>query len=678
MAAGLAELRTRSAALLAQERAVLLAAPALAVLLAWAAVEGGFSTVYWYPGALVVLALVISALAGRRPARGHLPRSAMVGLACLAAFTVWSYCSIAWGDVRADAWDGANRTLLYLTVYGLFLLLPWTLRGAHAVIGTYAVGVAAIAGWTLWRAATVAEPMAYFGGGARFSAPTTYHNASSAVFAFAFFVLVYLAARAATPMLLRPVAAAGAVVLTVVSLLAQSRGWLGAVALAALLFLAIVPGRTRSSLVLLTVGVSVAPLVQRALDVNPAAELGEPGPALVAVGRATALAAAAAAALVVIWALVDRRYAPSARTARIADRAIGAVLAGGLVLAAVLVLALGSPREWASDGWREFTRVEEPSPASTGSYLTRGVGGNRYDLWRVAIRAFRREPLIGIGADNFAVDYFRERRALEEPRYPHSLELRALTQTGIVGTILLGAFLVAAFAAAARRQGEASAGLRAAVVVGAAYWLVHGSIDWFWEIPAVTAPVLAALGLASALPRDAEPAASDPRPPRGWAGRVPVVVASVLAAAAAASYAFPLVSALYVRNATRSWVTDAPAAFAALDRARRLNPLSDRPDLVEGAIASRLRQPERMRRAFGAAVERNRHSWYGVLELGIADALTGHRTQALAHLAAAAELNPLEPVIARVRRDVRAGKRVDPREIDAIFLRRLTRFAQPP
>jgi hypothetical protein len=674
VAAGLAELRTRSTALLIEERAVLLAAPALAVFLAWAAVEGGYSTIYWYPGALVVLALLVAALAGRRPPAGGLPRAAFLGLAFLAGFTVWSYCSIVWADVRADAWDGANRTLLYLTVYGLFLLLPWTLRGAHVVLGAYALGVAAIAAWTLGRAATAAEPLAYFGGGTRFSAPTTYHNANCALFTFVLVILVYLASRAGIPVLIRAVAAAGSVVLTVVSLLAQSRGWLAAIAVTILVFLAIVPARTRSAIALLIVAVTVAPLVERALDVNSAAEVGEPGLALVAVGRATVLAAAAAAALVVLWALVDRRYAPSARTVRIADRVLWRGLLAGLVLAAVLVVAFGSPREWASDGWREFTQVEEPERAPTGPFLTRGVSGNRYDLWRVAIRAFRREPLTGIGADNFAVDYFRERRALEEPRYPHSLELRVLSQTGIVGTVLFGAFLVAAFAAVAGRHWEASAGLRAAAVVGAVYWFVHGSIDWFWEIPAVTAPVLAALGAAAVTQRRAEPTESDLPSPR----RVPLAVAGIVVALmAVASYAFPLVSALYVRNATRSWVADASAAFAALDRARRLNPLSDRPDLVEGAIASRLREPERMRRAFGAAVERNPHSWYGLLELGIADSLTGQRTQALTHLAAAAELNPLERVIARVQQDVRAGKRVDPREIDAIFLRRLTRPAPP-
>ena len=34
-----------------------------------------------------------------------------------------------------------------------------------------------------------------------------------------------------------------------------------------------------------------------------------------------------------------------------------------------------------------------------------------------------------------------------------------------------------------------------------AYWAVHGSVDWFWELPALAAPAFAWLGLAGGLAR---------------------------------------------------------------------------------------------------------------------------------------------------------------------------------
>ena len=46
-----------------------------------------------------------------------------IALGCLAAYTALSFLSILWAAVPGDAWEGANRTLLYLLVFALFALL---------------------------------------------------------------------------------------------------------------------------------------------------------------------------------------------------------------------------------------------------------------------------------------------------------------------------------------------------------------------------------------------------------------------------------------------------------------------------------------------------------------------------------------------------------------------------
>jgi O-antigen ligase len=146
--------------------------------------------------------------------------------------------------------------------------------------------------------------------------------------------------------------------------------------------------------------------------------------------------------------------------------------------------------------------------AAAAPHLTSGGGGNRRDFWRVAWSSFRDHPLQGVGVDNFAVDYLRERHSTEQPLYPHSVVLRLFSQTGLVGAALALGFLGVALAAAApalRRSGGRSAGAAAGAMV--AYWLLHGAFDWFWEIPGLTAPVLAALGIAAALGRPPVPAA---------------------------------------------------------------------------------------------------------------------------------------------------------------------------
>ena len=65
-----------------------------------------------------------------------------------------------------------------------------------------------------------------------------------------------------------------------------------------------------------------------------------------------------------------------------------------------------------------------------------GLGSNRYDFYRVSLDEFTAHPVGGIGADNFQQQYLRHGRSSETPRYPHSVELRTLAQTGIVGALL--------------------------------------------------------------------------------------------------------------------------------------------------------------------------------------------------------------------------------------------------
>ena len=71
-------------------------------------------------------------------------------------------------------------------------------------------------------------------------------------------------------------------------------------------------------------------------------------------------------------------------------------------------------------------------------------------------------------------------------------------------------------------------------------------------------------------------------------------------------------------------------AYAILDRARTLNPLSARADLVAGAIAMREEDYPRAEEAFGRALDRHPDSWYAELELGVIAALEGRRDEALA------------------------------------------------
>jgi hypothetical protein len=378
------------------------------------------------------------------------------------------------------------------------------------------------------------------------------------------------------------------------------------------------------------------------------------------------LAALVAGAVMFLVALADRRARPSRSQERLAGRA----LAGLAVLVAVVGLVLfvsayGSPFTVAKKGWHAFKT--EASPYGGSSRFTGSLGTNRYDFWRVGWDRFTDKPLTGLGADNFQEAYLADRHSDNAPKYPHSVEVRAISETGLVGTALLivgvGAGLLAAVVAIRRRRGLGAAAA-AAATASFVYWLVHGSIDWFWEFPALGGPAFALLGLAAGLlPRRA---GGEGGPARGFSaargrGRRSARPALLIAlgVAAALSFAAPWLAEVQQDRAIGAWRTDPSSAFDTLDSAASLNPLNATPKLLAGSIALRLGRKADSQRYFREAIERDPGDAYAHLELGGLLAQAGRRGAALATLERAAKLDPRDDLTAGVLRRVRRGKPVD-------------------
>jgi hypothetical protein len=612
-------------------------------------------------------------LVAYRPGFREQPWQVLGALGCLAGFTLWTFLSITWADVQGDAWDGGNRTLLYLTVYALFALWPWRPAAAAVLLGIYVVATTGVVGGFFVRSATADNPAGFFTDG-RFADPAGYINANAALVLAAFWPALFLASRREVPWPLRGVMLGCAGVLLQLGLLPQSRGSLFAFPIVAVLYVAFVPGRARSLLVALPVAIVVAASLDPILDVYTVGESAPQfGGALDDAARTIVRTFIVLALVGAAFGLADRFLRIPERTAQPLRQTVGGLGAAAAVTAAIaLVLVYGNPVTRATDAWEEFKAGQTVDFGE--SHFTGGLGSNRYDFWRVAVGEFKDSPLTGIGADNFAVDYVRDRgRTGEEPLYPHSLELMVLSQTGMVGSVLFAGFLVCALAAAWRARllsGRFGRGLAAVAVIAFAYFFVHGSGDWFWEFPALGAPAFAWLGLAAGLARGADPPPEvAPRRRVLWSAGGTIVV--LLAAAAALSYVLPWLAAREVDLAARSWETEPAVAFERLDRARGLNPLSDRADLIAGAIAGRIGDLDRMRAAYSAALERNPRNWYAHLEIAILDANAGKRAAALRRLATARALNPFEPTIADVRRRVEEGQRVSLEVVSRTFLQRV-------
>jgi tetratricopeptide (TPR) repeat protein len=666
----------------------------VALFVIWACDQAGYPLTHWAPGALVLLALLGLSLLGSRRRLGEVPRALRVALACLALYTLLSFLSILWAQTQADAWEGANRTLLYLVVFALFALWPARGAGASLVLGAWTLAMIALAAFVLLHVDAAKNLASLFDDG-RLRYPGDYENASAATWAMVAWPALVLAAGDRVHWLARGAFAGGAVLLSGLALFSLSRGSLYSTPAMLILLFALLPGRLRTFLVLVPVAAGIgltAPAVLRVGD-----RLLHAGDAKAAMHTATlelALAALAVAAIVAMGAWAESRAELSAPALRQVRRGVGAIAIATLVaILAGAWIAAGDPAKRISHAWDTFKGGYATDSAS-GSRLTSGLGSDRYDFYRVALDEFLAHPLVGIGADNFRQQYLLHGRGHETPHYPHSVELRTLTQTGVFGAAIALAGLAAALLAAARslwprarRRDPLGVTVAGAALAGFAYWLVHGSFDWFWEFAGLGAPAFALLGLACALGWGAaERATAEGGEAAGEAGgatpardanvqqrrRMPrpvgAALASIIALAAVVTLVAPWFSQLRIQRAVRIWQTAPRHAYADLDDAASLNPLSGEPYLLAGSIALRFGDLVHAQHEFSLALGRDPRDAYATLELGAIASASGRQRDAIALLARAARLAPRDELIQEALGYVRSGHKVSIEQLNRSIL----------
>jgi O-Antigen ligase len=491
--------------------------PALAAVvlfLVWATSQAGYPLTHWTPGALIVLALLAMAVLAVPLSLAEIPLSVKIAVGCLAGYTVLSYLSIVWAAAPAAAWEGANRTLLYLMVFALFALWRGRSTSAALLVGAWTLAMVGLAVY-------VAVRLDGAGGGSfdalfteeRLSYPVGYPNAAAAQWLMAFWPALLFARGRSLPWGLRGLLAGGAVVLADVALFSQSRGSFYSLVPMLVLVFAFVPNRLRTFAVAVPVAVGVAATAPLVLRVGERLEKGQSTSSAVHSAIVAMFLAAVLVGIVVgLVAAVESRRALSPRLARGVRRGVAALAVATLVVVLVGgVVAAGHGERGSGVGGKLVTRVRHSWESFEGGYATSnsggnrlvsGLGSNRYDFYRVALHEFAAHPVLGIGADNYQQQYLRIGRSNETPRYPHSVELRTLTQTGLVGALLAVVGLAAALVAgwqAMRRADPLGRTVAAAALGGFAYWIVHGSFDWFWEFAGLASPAFALLGVACSL-----------------------------------------------------------------------------------------------------------------------------------------------------------------------------------
>jgi hypothetical protein len=460
-------------------RLVLLAGPCVLAFFA----GGYFDEPRVWAGLIAWALVAIAVIAVPRPLQRSRPVTlALSGLALLA---VWTLLSFTWSPVAGTAYHDGQRVFLYLgALLGATLLLrdraalltePALAAGALIVIG-YGLSDRLLPSLLAFSRSVSAQ--------GRLEQPLTYWNAMGALAAIGVVLCVRLAGDRRRAAALRAAAAAAAAPLGLGLYLSFSRGALFACAAGLVALVVLDPGRAALRGIAVAAGAAVAASLCASPFGGVTSFQGSRHHRILegAVVLAALMLIGTAAALVQLR-IARREHRGLLSTEPVAlPRHAGSIATVIVVAAFALFLAVGA-------------KEKSTAPLASGATRLTSLQSNRYTYWRVAWRAFKAEPLHGVGGGGWAVDWLRYRPFDAGAQDAHSLYVQTAAELGVVGLALLAMFL-AGIALSARIAWRAHPAIATGPIAGFVVWACHVAVDWDWEMPAVT---LVALGLAGAL-----------------------------------------------------------------------------------------------------------------------------------------------------------------------------------
>ena len=454
---------------------------AFAPVLGLAIAQGGFFPTAWGWASVPLLwsASVALVLRGRL----RLSRPERVFLAALAAFSAWVAVSAAWSAAPAESVLETERALVYLAAGVAVLVVARSYSGPHVLAGLL-VAVSLVVVFSLATRVLPDRVGVYDGAGTyRLSQPIGYWNGLGLFAAMGAILALGFAARARMLVVRAGCAAVLVLLLPTLYFTFGRAAWL---ALGAGLLAAIAVDPRRLQLVTTLIAVGATPVLG-VLIASRERGLTHSGSSLALAAHdghrlAITLAALAGANAVVATAiaLVERRF----RIGRVAQRLFAvAVIAVALAAVAAALARHGGPVKIARTAYASFKAPTPHVGANLNQRLLSFSGSGRADLWRLAWDDAVRHPLFGAGAGTYERYFLSHQTHTGLVRDAHNLYLETLAELGAVGLALLTALLLspAIVLRRARRQPLVPAAVGAYVA-----YLVHASVDWDWELPAVT------------------------------------------------------------------------------------------------------------------------------------------------------------------------------------------------
>jgi O-Antigen ligase len=580
---------------------------------------------------LLVLLLVLRVTVAQHPFAGW-SQALAVSAGALALLTAWTLVSGTWSQSPIRAMIEFDRSLAYtlmLCLIGSFAARPGDLDRTLRLVALAIGGLVAIA------LVTRLDPARFPTDGglarARLAFPLTYWNALGVFCAVGLTLALHATASPGQGRVTRILAAGAIPAMAVTLYFTFSRGGI-AVAAVGLITYAVLSHSLRLPIAVLAVALPTVVAVRAAYAADGLAT-SQYASATAEAGHVAAVVGACVVAAMVFRALglladarVDRIQI-SARARRVArGSAVALVVAGLLVGGAVTDLP-----QRIDDQRRAFLR---PGPLAVGpdqrQRLTEFGANGRIESWRVARRAFEREPLTGTGAGTFSLEWERRRDVDMKVVDAHSLYLEILGELGIPGLVLLAIGLLVPLAVAARRLAGPEGHAHAAFIAAGLVLLVHAAVDWDWEMPALFGWYIATAGVVCAARVSARNQVQPRRLTRLISGLGCLVLAITPATVALSQARLDGATSAFKAGDCDAAVT---GALQSLDVLSRPEPFE-----LLGYCDVRAGQRGLAVRAMQAARDRDPKAWQYAYGLSVAQALSGGDPRPMARIAL--QLNP--------------------------------------
>jgi hypothetical protein len=586
------------------------------------------------------------------------PAEAWIGIALLAAFGIWCGLSLLWSVAPERTWAQVNRTISYALILVLAIALASSVPRAVSRLAYGWLGIAlvcalyAVAGKIIPGVEILGVSFNHAALASRLRAPLEYWNALGLVMVLASPIALRIATDMTRRDAARLAAAAAFFVLWICLCMTYSRGGILAFFTAIAVVTLLGGQRLRGLAVTAVTIVFSLPVLGLAFN-RPALKginvpLDERVPDGIVLGLVTA--GCLIGLLIAAWGMLqlEQRTPWNEERTQLVWRGLGALVAilAVFTLGAILTAPDG-PGGWADRAWEKFSQTSKDD-VSDPSRLVSSNSGNRWVWWKEAAGAWSDKPLHGWGAGSFAVTHKMYRQVELGVQQPHNMPLQFLAETGIVGTLLvsgaLGFLLFCALDRLRAMPNGRERDLGAALFAAAVAWLVHGLVDWDWDIPGVTIPALLFIGVLAAA--QWQPGARAPalREAPGTSS-LALALACVCAGLVIVSAGLPMLADEKASAAqavsTHAGAGELQDAAADADLAARLDPTAVRPLFAASAIAEGRGRLLDARRFLLDAADRQPYNatvWFRLLELALK---TADRPGAKAATRRLLELDPV-------------------------------------